>query len=191
MGARGDPGWAGAAVWCEGRVIASAVVRGVAGSPYEPGLLALREGPLLEEAVQALSKRPDVLLINATGRDHPRRFGLALHLGAVLDVPTVGVTHRPLLARGEWPAPPRGSVSSLQLEDELGGAWLRTRSDARPLVIHPAPGAPIWIPPWKWSSQLLPACEPQNLFARPAGWPAPPGLTMEGLFRRGRLRGGV
>ena len=138
MGARGDPGWAGAAVWCEGRVIASAVVRGVAGSPYEPGLLALREGPLLEEAVQALSKRPDVLLINATGRDHPRRFGLALHLGAVLDVPTVGVTHRPLLARGEWPAPPRGSVSSLQLEDELGGAWLRTRSDARPLVIHPA-----------------------------------------------------
>jgi deoxyribonuclease V len=78
-------------------------VEGEAGAPYEPGLLALRGGPLLEAAVRALKNLPDVLLIDGTGRDHPRRAGIALHLGAVLDLPTVGVTHRALLASGEWP----------------------------------------------------------------------------------------
>src|SRR5436305_1869658 len=77
---------------------------GPAGAAYEPGLLALRAGRLLEDAVRRLPRSPDVLLVNATGRDHPRRAGLALQLGAVLGVPTVGVTHRPLLAAGEWPA---------------------------------------------------------------------------------------
>ena len=53
----------------------------------------MREGPLLEAAVRALEVEPDLLLVNATDRDHPRRAGLALHLGALLDLPTVGVTH--------------------------------------------------------------------------------------------------
>ncbi len=51
----------------------------------------------------ALEVEPDVLLVNASGRDHPRRAGLALHLGALLDLPTVGVTHRLLVAEGAWP----------------------------------------------------------------------------------------
>ncbi|HEY8236284.1 MAG TPA: endonuclease V, partial [Gaiellaceae bacterium] len=76
----------------------------MAGNAYEPGLLALREGPVLETAVRALTARPDALLVDATGRDHPRRAGLALQLGAILDLPSVGVTHRPLLADGDWPA---------------------------------------------------------------------------------------
>jgi deoxyribonuclease V len=97
-GSAGDPAWAAA---CVGRQ--SAVVPGRAGTPYEPGLLALREGPLLEAAVRALPAQLDVLLVDATGRDHPRRSGLALHLGAVLDLPTVGVTHRPLVARASGP----------------------------------------------------------------------------------------
>jgi hypothetical protein len=59
------------------------------------------EGPLLEAAVRALPAQPDVLLVDATGRDHPRRGGLALHLGAALDLPTVGVTHRPPVAEEE------------------------------------------------------------------------------------------
>ncbi|MFB0517152.1 MAG: endonuclease V [Candidatus Neomarinimicrobiota bacterium] len=137
-GARGDIGWAGAALWHNRQVIATATAKGAAGAPYSPGLLALREGPLLEAAVRALPTLPDVLLVNATGRDHPRRAGLALHLGAVLNIPTVGVTNRPLLAQGEWPAPDRGSTSPLWLEAENVAVWLRTRAGAHPLVIHPA-----------------------------------------------------
>jgi deoxyribonuclease V len=137
-GAAGDPGWAGAAVVRGVRVVASAVITGKAGAPYEPGLLALREGPLLEAAVRGLAEQPDVLLANATGRDHPRRAGLALHLGAVLDVPTVGITHRLLVADGDWPADERGAASPFHLEGERIGYWLRTRRGARPLAVHAA-----------------------------------------------------
>jgi deoxyribonuclease V len=107
--------------------------------PYEPGLLALREGALLERAVRGLATRPEVLLVNATGRDHPRRAGLALHLGAVLGLPTVGVTHRPLLAAGRRPiAPQRGATSPLSLGDEIVARWVRTRWGVSPVVAHAA-----------------------------------------------------
>jgi deoxyribonuclease V len=96
----------------------------------------LREGPTLEAAVRALRLPPDVLLVDASGRDHPRGAGLALQLGAVLGLPTIGVTHRPLLASGDWPDDRRGASSPLLLEGERVGAWLRTRAGARPLAIH-------------------------------------------------------
>lgn len=137
-GEAGDPGWAGAALFRDDRFVASAVVAGEAGAAYEPGLLALREGRLLEAAVRDLAGKPDVLLVNATGRDHPRRAGLALHLGAVLDVPTVGITHRLLLADGDWPADERGTTSPFHLEGERVGYWLRTRRATRPLAVHAA-----------------------------------------------------
>jgi deoxyribonuclease V len=132
-GQAGDQAWAAACVGEE-----TAVVQGHAGAPYEPRLLALREGALLEAAVSALPELPDVLLVDATGRDHPRRAGLALHLGAVLDLPTVGVTHRPLVARGDWPLDERGACSPLLVEGELVGYWLRTRVGTRPLAVHAA-----------------------------------------------------
>jgi deoxyribonuclease V len=132
-GSAGDPAWAAAALGDE-----TVVVPGRAGAPYEPGLLALREGPLLEAAVRALPVPPDVLLVDATGRDHPRRAGLALHLGAVLDLPTVGVTHRPLAAEGEWPPDERGARSPLRLGGDLVGYWVRTRARTRPLAVHAA-----------------------------------------------------
>ena len=122
----------------DGRLVASAVVCGAAGAPYVPGLLAMREGPVLEAAVRELPAAPDVLLVDATGRDHPRRAGMAIQLGATLGVPTVGVTHRPLLAVGEWPDDVPGACSPLVLDGETVGAWLRTRRGARPLAIHPA-----------------------------------------------------
>jgi deoxyribonuclease V len=137
-GRRGDPAWAAAVAMRGPDEVAQAVVRGAAGAPYEPGLLALREGALLEAAVDALDPPPDVVLVDATARDHPRAAGLALHLGAVLDVPTIGVTHRPLLATGEWPDhTDRGAASPLTLAGEPVGFWLRTRRHARPLAIHP------------------------------------------------------
>ncbi len=136
-GARGDPAWAAAAVLHGRRVLAEATITTTAAAPYEPGLLALREGPCLEAAVRALADAPDVLLLDATGRDHPRRAGLALHLGAVTGLPTVGVTHRPLLAEGPWPPDELGAYTPLELDGERVGAWVRTRVGARPLAVHP------------------------------------------------------
>ena len=136
-GASGDPAWAGAVVLRRRHVLGQAVVSGAAAGPYVAGLLALREGPCLEAAVRALPVAPDVLLVDATGRDHPRRAGLALHIGAVMGIPTVGVTHRPLLAEGEWPDDVRGATSPLLLDGEPVGAWLRTRRGARPVAVHP------------------------------------------------------
>jgi deoxyribonuclease V len=136
-GARGDPAWAAAVVLRERQVLAEATVGTVARGPYVAGLLALREGACLEAAVRALAHAPNVLLADATARDHPRRAGLALHLGAMLDVPTVGVTHRPLFANGVWPRDEFGAWSPLVLEGQCVGAWLRTRRGARPLAVHP------------------------------------------------------
>jgi deoxyribonuclease V len=136
-GDAGDAAHAAAVVVCDGRVVDRAVTTGVAGAPYAPGLLALRLGPLLDDVTQTLTKTPDVLLVDGTGRDHPRRAGLALHLGAELDLPTVGVTHRPLEAEGLWPDEHRGATSPLRIGDEVVAAWVRTRPGTRPLVVHP------------------------------------------------------
>jgi deoxyribonuclease V len=123
-GHAGDPGWVGAAVveLPGGAVLACAVVAVPAGAPYAAGMLALREGSALAAALAALPVRPDVVLVDATGRDHPRRAGLALHLGAVAGVPTVGVTHRPLLATGAWPPEVAGAATPLRIGSEAAGA---------------------------------------------------------------------
>lgn len=117
--------WAAAVI--EG---STAVVRGETSVPYEAGYLALREGEWLERAVRALPVAPDVLLVNASGRDHPRGAGLALHLGAVLELPTVGVTDRPLVARVE--------EDRLMLEGQVVGTLVETRREARPVCAHAA-----------------------------------------------------
>jgi deoxyribonuclease V len=128
-----DTGWAAAAFDREISVTSALSPEG-----YEPGMLALREGPLLEVAVRGLREAPEVLLVDSTGRDHPRRAGLALHLGAVLGIPTVGLTDRPLLARGDPPGPERGAASPLTIDDERVGYLLRTKRGTRPVCVHAA-----------------------------------------------------
>jgi deoxyribonuclease V len=137
-GTAGDRGFAGAAVTSRRRLLAGVTSAGPAGGPYLPALLALREGPLLEQAVRALPIVPEVLVVNATGRDHPRRAGLALHLGAVLGLPTVGVTTRPLVAEGAWPADQRGATTPLLVGGEVVGCWVRARAGAKPVAVHAA-----------------------------------------------------
>ena len=132
-GSAGDLGFAAAAVGND-----VAVASGTATAAYALGCLALREGAMLECAVRGLARLPDVLIVDSTGRDHPRRCGLALHLGAVLAVPSVGVTHRTIQAGGEWPADERGATSPLVRDGEHVGYWLRTKKGARPLAVHAA-----------------------------------------------------
>ena len=112
------------------------VVAGDVPASYVPGLLARREGPILGAAVALLEPVPDVLLVDATGVDHPRGAGLAVHLGAVTGIPTVGVTHRPLLASGAEPDLHRGATAPVEIEGVLVGFWVCTRTGTRPVVAH-------------------------------------------------------
>jgi deoxyribonuclease V len=132
-----DPAWSTAVIMSAGQVIEQQTITGKTGARYVPGLMALRIGPLIDQTVRALARRPDVVLVDATARDHPRRAGLALQLGAELDIPTIGVTHRPLVAAGTWPDDQRGATSPLQVGDSVVGCWLRTQPGVRPLVVHP------------------------------------------------------
>jgi deoxyribonuclease V len=136
-GDAGDAAHSAAVAVCDGRLVDLVVRKGVSGAPYTPGLLALRLGRLLDDVTRGLTWTPDAVLVDGTGRDHPRRAGLALHLGAELDLPTIGVTHRPLVAEGAWPGEHRGASSPLRIGDDVVAAWVRTRPGARPLVVHP------------------------------------------------------
>jgi len=135
-GSAGDRAWAGAVAWQDGKLLADAVVAQRVPAAYMPGLLARREGPILQAAVDGLDHRPDVLLVDATGLDHPRRAGLAVHLGAALAVPTVGITHRPLFATGESPDLVRGATSPLRAGGRTVAYWVCTNTGARAVVAH-------------------------------------------------------
>ena len=137
-GSAGEPCWAAAVLWRTGDVRHQVTVGGQTGAPYAAGLLALRYGALLARAVLALEQQPDLLLVDATGRDHPRRAGLALHLGAALEVPSVGVTNRALLAAAAEPGPQRGDCAPLTIDGELVGYAVRTREGTLPVLAHAA-----------------------------------------------------
>jgi deoxyribonuclease V len=136
IGERGDQAWVAAAVFEGGKRTAFATIEGSVGAPYITGSLALREGPLLERVVRELIPPPEVLLVDATGWDHPRRAGLAVHLGAMLDLPSVGVTDRTLLAISDTPGRLRGSRAPLRIDGELVGYALRTCDGVRPVLVH-------------------------------------------------------
>lgn len=139
-GATRDPLWSASVALLVGepRPVDTSVVRGRAGGSYVAGLLALREGEVLDRAIRSLRVTPDVIVVNGTGRDHPRRAGIALHVGAVLGVPSIGVTVRPLVATASEPGAERGSHTPLVLDREAVGATLRTRRSALPVIVHAA-----------------------------------------------------
>lgn len=134
-GQAGQRGWGAASRKRPGSQAAVAIIEGAGGAAYRPGLLALREGHLRQDALNALPALPDVVIVDATGRDHPREAGLASHLGAVVGVPTVGVTDRPLVAIAEQPAEHRGATAPLWFAGELVGYACRTRAGTRPVYV--------------------------------------------------------
>jgi len=103
--------------------------------PYIPGLLSFREGPVLEEAFARLQHEPDALIFDGMGRAHPRRLGIASHMGLWLDKPTVGCGKSLLTGRYVEPPQERGAFAPLMVRDELIGAILRTRVYTKPVYI--------------------------------------------------------
>jgi deoxyribonuclease V len=105
--------------------------------PYVPGLLSFREAPALLEAFDRLEARPDVVLVDGQGIAHPRRLGIASHLGLCLGLPTVGCAKSRLCGKYDEPGPDRGDRSPLVDKGEVVGAVLRTRPKVAPLFVSP------------------------------------------------------
>ncbi len=103
--------------------------------PYVPGLLSFREAPAILEVLHWLSKKPDLLLVDGQGLAHPRRFGLACHLGVLGDVPTIGVAKSRLTGTYQEPDIERGAWSELVDRGETIGAVLRTCGAVRPVFV--------------------------------------------------------
>lgn len=103
--------------------------------PYVPGLLAFREGPVILDALEKLTTSPDVLIFDAHGLAHPLRFGLACHLGVLLDLPAVGCAKSILCGdHGELGAA-KGNWVPLVDGDEVIGAAVRTRDEVSPVYV--------------------------------------------------------
>lgn len=103
--------------------------------PYIPGLLSFREGPVLEEAFKKLQCEPDVFIFDGMGRAHPRRIGIATHMGLWLQKPTIGCGKTLLTGHYHEPLDERGAYSDLVDKGEVIGAVLRTRPGVKPVYI--------------------------------------------------------
>lgn len=103
--------------------------------PYVPGLLSFREAPAVLSALSKLSRTPDAIMLDGHGLAHPRRFGIACHVGVVLGKVTLGCAKSRLLGEYEEPATERGATTTLTHGGEVIGSVLRTRHGVKPLFV--------------------------------------------------------
>lgn len=103
--------------------------------PYIPGLLSFREMPSILKALEALVGLPDLLLCDGHGLAHPRRFGIASHLGVYCDIPTIGVAKHPLTGGHRAVADLRGAYTTLTDKGEVIGVALRTCAGTKPIYV--------------------------------------------------------
>lgn len=128
----------GAAVLLDAQTLAlldQATVEFATTFPYIPGLLTFREAPVAIAALEALSARPDLIVCDGQGIAHPRRCGVASHLGLALDLPSIGAAKSRLTGCCDEPGLTRGSWSPLFDNTEVIGACLRTRAGVAPMWI--------------------------------------------------------
>ena len=123
--------------WPSLDVIEVSTAEGVAEFPYVPGLLSFREAPILLEALSGLRGTPDLILVDGQGTAHPRRFGIACHLGLAVDVPIVGCAKSRLVGAHEEPGEAKGEWTRLMHRGEVIGAVVRTRTGVRPIYVSP------------------------------------------------------
>jgi deoxyribonuclease V len=116
-------------------VVEESTVIGTAAFEYVPGLFAFRELPALVEALRKLTVVPDLLVADGHGLAHPRRFGLACHLGALTGLPSIGVGKTRLLGAYDEPGDGRGETSPLRHDDEVVGSVVRTQAGVKPVFV--------------------------------------------------------
>ncbi len=116
-------------------VVDQVVVHGKAAFPYVPGLFAFRELPALVEALERLTVTPDLLVCDGYGLAHPRRFGLACHLGVLTGLPSLGVAKTPFVGTHTTPDRERGSWTPIVLDDTTVGRTLRTQRAIKPVYV--------------------------------------------------------
>ncbi|MGN9785258.1 endonuclease V [Nonomuraea sp. ZG12] len=116
-------------------VVEQVVVHGKAAFPYRPGLFAFRELPALVEALERLTVTPDLLVCDGYGLAHPRRFGLACHLGLLTGLPSLGVAKTPFVGTHTTPDRERGSWTPIVLDDTTVGRALRTQRAIKPVYV--------------------------------------------------------
>jgi deoxyribonuclease V len=112
-----------------------AIVRRPVRFPYVPGLLSFREIPVLLAALDRLQVKPDLILCDGHGLAHPRRFGIACHLGVLRGIPAIGVAKSRLVGEHGEPAQRRGAWVPLRHQGETIGAVLRSRTGTRPIFV--------------------------------------------------------
>lgn len=111
--------------------------------PYVPGYLSFRECPALLDALQQLTRQPDLLLCDGQGIAHPRRFGIACHLGVLTGIPAIGVAKSRLTGTHAEVGPEKGDWQPLIDQGETIGAVLRTRSNVKPVYVSPGHGVSL------------------------------------------------
>ncbi len=116
-------------------LVEQAVARRPTTFPYVPGLLSFREIPAALDALEQLRQPPDLLLADGQGLAHPRRFGLACHLGLVTATPCIGVAKSRLIGEHDEPGEEKGAWSPLTDHGEVIGAVLRTRTRVKPVYV--------------------------------------------------------
>lgn len=119
------------------RLLGQVVARVPASMPYVPGLLSFRELPALLKALAGLPQRPDLVFCDGQGIAHPRRLGIASHLGVVTGLPSIGVAKKVLVGHHAEPGLARGEHVPLEHEGEQIGWMLRSRDRVAPLVVSP------------------------------------------------------
>ena len=133
-----DIAWAAAVVMQDHEVVETATATRKLVRQYQVGYLSLTIGPILEDVVASLSVRPDLILVNAAGRDHMRGAGLAIQLGAAVEIPTVGVTEHPEIGDAPDPDTHRGDWTPVRIDNRLVGFRVRTASKANAVMAHAA-----------------------------------------------------
>lgn len=103
--------------------------------PYIPGFLSFREGPIIIEAIKKLSLVPDVFIFDGQGIAHPRKMGIATHIGVVLDISTVGCAKSVLCGTYKEPDKEKGSWTPLVYKGNIVGAVLRTKTSVKPVIV--------------------------------------------------------
>ena len=121
--------------WPSLQVVERVLVRQPTRFPYVPGLLSFRELPAVLQAFSQLQQRPDLVLCDGQGVAHPRRLGIASHLGLWLDVPTIGVAKKRLVGKHEEAGDAKGDTVPLLDKGEQIGTVLRSRVGVKPLFI--------------------------------------------------------